>query len=148
MIHYVKGNLLDNEYKIFCHQVNCQKVMGAGLAKQIKDQYPEVYQTYEDREYPYLGAIDWVHTNDNRICVNMYAQEDYGRSERYTDYIGFAQCLIELSDYLQSVDKNEKIAFPDRIGCGLGGGDWKIISALIEDFDKLIKQNVYIVRKE
>ena len=100
MIYYVKGNLLDPEYKVFCHQVNCQKVMGAGLARQIKEKYPEVYQEYEDREYPFLGAIDWIHTHDDRICVNMYAQEDYGRYERHTDYIGFAQCLVELSDYL------------------------------------------------
>ena len=148
MIYYVKGNLLDPEYKVFCHQVNCQKVMGAGLAKQIKEKYPEVYQEYEDREYAFLGAIDWVHTHDDRICVNMYAQEDYGRYERHTDYIGFAQCLVELSDYLHSVNKDAKVAFPDHIGCGLGGGDWRVISALIEDFEKTINQDIYIVRKE
>lgn len=148
MIFHIKGNLLDKEYTVFCHQVNCQKVMGSGLAKQIKQQYPEVYQKYKNKEYPYLGDIDWILTNDNRICVNMYAQENYGRIGRYTDYLGFAQCLIKLSNRLSFLPKEEKVAFPDHIGCGLGGGDWKIILALIEDFGKIINQDIYIVRKD
>ena len=148
MIYRVKGDIFDPQYEVFCHQVNCQHVMGGGLAKEVKNRYPEVYQEYEDREYPFLGAIDWIHTHDNRICVNMYAQEDYGTYERFTDYIGFAQCLVELSDYLHSIPQEYKVAFPDHIGCGLGGGDWHVIYALIQDFEKTIKQDVYIVRKD
>lgn len=153
MIHYVKGDLVENKYEsetygIFCHQVNCQKTMGAGIAKQIKEKYPEVYQAYEDREYPYLGAIDWVLTHDGRACVNMYAQDDYGRSGKHTNYIAFAQCLVELAEYLTPVSKDTIVAFPYGIGCGLGGGDWKVISALIEDFEKMIEQDVYIVKKD
>lgn len=153
MIHYVKGDIVENkyepeEYGVFCHQVNCCKTMDAGLAKQIKEKYPEVYQAYEDREYPYLGAIDWVLTHDGRACVNMYAQNDYGRSGKHTNYIAFAQCLTELAEYLIPISEDTIVAFPYGIGCGLGGGDWKVISALIEDFDKMIKQKVYIVKKE
>ena len=122
--------------------------MGAGIAKQIKEKYPEVYNIYEDREYPYIGAIDWIPTHDGRVCVNLYAQSDYGYNNRYTNYIGFAQCLVELAEYLIPVSKDTIVAFPYGMGCGLGGGDWKVISSLIEDFDKMIEQNVYVVKKE
>ena len=148
MIYRVKGDIFDPQYEVFCHQVNCQHVMGGGLAKEVKNRYPEVYKAYDDRTFQDVGSIDWVHTHDNRICVNLYGQDDYGYYERYTDYLGFAECLMELADYLQSVPKEYKVAFPDHIGCGLGGGDWKVISALLEDFDKMIKQDVYIVRKD
>ena len=29
--------------------------------------------------------------------------------------------------------KGSTIGFPKNIGCGLGGGNWKVISALIEE---------------
>lgn len=138
------GNIVTGKYRVFCHQVNCQKIMGSGLAKQIKLAYPEVYHEYESRTCPYLGSIDWVHTHDDRICVNMYAQNDYGLG-RHTDYLAFAECLIELEDYLCSVDEKCTVAFPYKIGCGLGGGDWRVIEALLEDFSDRIKQPVYIV---
>ena len=44
MIHYVKGNLLDSDCDYICHQVNCQGVMGSGIAKQIRERWPEVYK--------------------------------------------------------------------------------------------------------
>ena len=148
MIHEVDGDLLNDDYEIFCHQVNCQDVMGGGLAKQVKVRYPEVYNTYHERVPKYLGGVDWIHTHDARICVNMYAQDYYGYGARYTDYMAFANCLSELEDYLCSVPKEYRVAFPYRIGCGLGGGDWNVISALLIDFSSHIKQDVYIVRKD
>ena len=78
----------------------------------------------------------------------MYAQDYYGYGARYTDYMAFANCLSELEDYLCSVPKEYRVAFPYRIGCGLGGGDWNVISALLIDFSSHIKQDVYIVRKD
>lgn len=47
MIKTVEGNILDAEEDIICHQVNCKGVMGAGLAKQIKSKYPNVYKDYK-----------------------------------------------------------------------------------------------------
>ena len=40
----VKGDLLSSDVKIRCHQVNCRGVMGAGLALQVKQKYPEAFE--------------------------------------------------------------------------------------------------------
>ena len=49
-IKFVNGNILTfperDEDTIICHQVNCKGVMGAGLAKQIRDKWPDVYDRY------------------------------------------------------------------------------------------------------
>lgn len=148
MIHYVNGDLLEDKYTIFCHQVNCCKVMNGGIAKQIREKYPEVYRVYKNRENPSIGMIDWITTNDNRVCINMYAQQNYGYGLRYTNYIAFSKCLVELALSLILVSEDVIVAFPYKIGCGLGGGDWTVISALIEDFAKMIKQDVYIIIKK
>ena len=46
MVHYKFGNLLNAEVAYICHQVNCQGRMGSGIAKQIRDRWPDVYEAY------------------------------------------------------------------------------------------------------
>lgn len=43
MIEIIEHDLLMLDCDIICHQVNCQSVMGSGIAKQIKTKYPNVY---------------------------------------------------------------------------------------------------------
>lgn len=48
MIKIREGNLFDSNADIIAHQVNCQGIMGSGVARQIKKKYPEVFNMYED----------------------------------------------------------------------------------------------------
>lgn len=143
MIKYVKGNLLDSNCDYICHQVNCQGVMGSGIARQIRERWPEVYEEYSDHcngwfspgdeRRGLLGSIDIVQVwGEPRLCViNMYSQQYCGYDgARYTSYDAFAKALELIR---QSTSYNDSIGFPKNIGCGLGGGNWKVISALIEE---------------
>ena len=43
-VRFYKGDLIeDAKVDIVCHQTNCQGVMGAGIAKQIRDTWPRVF---------------------------------------------------------------------------------------------------------
>ena len=95
-----------------------------------------------------LGTIMGSRTDDGRVCINMYAQENYGTDKRQTDYMAFARCLALIRDDLMDYPPETKVAFPDHIGCGLAGGDWKIVRNLIESFSRMIRQDVYIVKLE
>lgn len=140
MVKYVKGNLLDSDCDYICHQVNCQGVMNSGIARQIRERWPRVfasYRAYCDRlknnnESP-LGEI-WGVAIDNEHAqwvVNMFGQDTFGYTgARFTSYDSFATCLTKMRDRLP---KDKTIGFPKNIGCGLGGGNWKVISALIEE---------------
>lgn len=150
MVTYVKGNLLDSDCDVICHQVNCQGVMRSGIAKQIRERWPKVYETYRnryDRQLrslspldSLLGIVDMVHIGNNKWVFNMYAQHRYGYDgKRYTSYEAFADCLEQIR---YRTMPEETIGFPKNIGCGLGGGNWNVISALIEEF--LGDRNVYI----
>lgn len=136
MIHYVKGNLLDSNCDYICHQVNCQGVMGSGIAKQIRERWPVVFSSYRaycDRHMrdELLGEIWGVRVSDDQWVVNMFAQDNFGYDgRRFTSYDAFATCLTKMRDRLP---KDKTIGFPKNIGCGLGGGNWKIISTLIEE---------------
>ena len=138
MIYEVKGNLLASSCDYICHQVNCQGVMGAGVAKQIKDLWPRAYEEYKkfcetmiwNKQVP-LGQALISETPDTAIKIaHLFAQEHYGRGGRYTSYDAFWQCLHQLRLILKP---GETVAMPKRIGCGLGGANWQVIRTMIEE---------------
>lgn len=135
MINYINGNLLDSDCNFICHQVNCQGKMGSGVAKQIRDRWPEVYTNYTRVvDSKMLGKVQILYIEDANIprqcVVNMFSQENYGYDgARYTSYDAFWDCLKNLKD---QIPKGATIAFPYKIGCGLGGADWKIIEKIID----------------
>ena len=130
MIQYKIGNILDSEEDYICHQVNCQGVMGAGVAKQIKERWPIVYDSYIQVASPvWLGCIKKVVVDiSQKTVINMFAQQNYGTSGRYTSYDAFWSCLGGIRD---SAPKGSSIAFPVGIGCGLGGANWQVIKQMI-----------------
>ena len=140
MIEYIEGNILDTDCDIICHQVNCQGVMGAGLAKQIKEKYLEAYTYY--RHFCYitynkstlLGNIQKIECHDGRNVVNMFSQEKYGRDRQYTDYQALEKCIRKVSELAPHYENG--VAFPYGLGCGLAGGDWNIVKGLIEKYFK------------
>lgn len=148
MVIYKQGNLLDSGCKVICHQVNCQGVMGSGIAKEIRNRFPTAYSEFRKSfltGQAKLGNIDLVydHAEEHQrlgcwlfIC-NMYSQENYlPRGIRHTDYDAFRTCIHKLKDELSKRWRDRTgitIGFPYKIGCGLGGGDWNIVSKIIEE---------------
>lgn len=141
MIRYVKGDITKSDCNIICHQVNCQGVMNSGVAKAIREKWPEVYDNYklwcdkEDDKANLLGEAQGVLINDNprRYVGNLYAQYNYGyNGERYTNYEAFYNAIEQLANQITDAPK-ATIAFPYRIGCVRGGANWKIIKTMIEE---------------
>ena len=146
MITYKKGNLLNSGCNIICHQVNCQKVMGSGIAKQIRDIFPLCYENYKkfvtrNGKEKCLGDVYFYRARDNTIIANMFSQFDYlPRGVRHTDYDAFRSCCKHIKQFLDfdnfnsySLVQQVRVGFPYKIGCGLGGGDWEIIAKIIEE---------------
>lgn len=144
MIKYKNGDLLKSDCNVICHQVNCQGVMGSGIAKTIRAKYPIVYLSYLQKhknQGSKLGSIDVVKVDGNigekRWVVNLYAQEYYlPRGINHTNYDMFRKCIKalkqELSEYVKITKAQFKIGFPYGIGCGLAGGNWEIVKKILE----------------
>lgn len=142
MITYLKGDLLESNVDYICHQVNCRGRMGSGIAKQIRNKFPEVYRVYSERYEDaqrvlrstdqMLGSTDIVQIpGSKQRVVNMYSQRSYGYDgKRYTSYKAFRFILNELK---KDIPTDCTIGFPKGIGCGLGGGNWAVISKMIEE---------------
>lgn len=144
---YKEGNILDSNADIICHQVNCRGAMNSGVAKTIRQKWPQVFEAYQreakDEDIGYgdkqltlihmLGHIQPVYIGDDqkdRAVVNMFAQDGYGYDgRRYTSYDAFWSCLGEIKKYMKP---GITIAFPARIGCVRGGADWDVIQTMID----------------
>lgn len=140
MIKKVVGDIFDCDADVILHQVNCQGVMGSGVAKQVKEKFPEVFNAYitlcnsyrrNDNRCVLLGYSQCVQIhNCDRYIVNLFAQENYGYDGNcYTDYEALKECLRSVNS--QFVGK--KIAIPYLMACHRGGGDWSVVSKMIEE---------------
>ena len=135
MIEHIVGNLLDAHADVICHQVNCQGVMGAGIAKQIAQRYPDVksaYLTYckeHNNSYQLRGSVQIVIPDGATYSVaNIFGQNDYGRHDkRYTQYDALQIAFTNLN----RMYNGQTIAFPYGFGCGLAGGSWQRVIRLI-----------------
>lgn len=114
---------------ILVHQVNCQKTMGAGLALRMKTKFPQHYQDYLAHT-PELGSILVSELQPDLVIAALYAQDKYGTSRIQTDYHAFEACLQKLQKVAQR-HPNLPVYFPNRIGCGLAGGNWNIIHSYL-----------------
>jgi O-acetyl-ADP-ribose deacetylase (regulator of RNase III) len=140
MIKIVEGNILDANEKLICQQVNCQGVMGSGLAKQLKDKYPKLYPSYkkfcegckDNNPRTLLGEFQTVPMPDGKVIVNLFGQFDFGRDKKYTDYDALRNSLENIL-FVAKECGNDSIAIPYNLGCGLAGGDWNIVYKIIED---------------
>ena len=134
MVKIISGNLLDSKEDYICHQVNCQGVMGSGVAKAIRDKWPEVFTEYRsciDMCFGTpLGSVCYAYINNsNQVVANMFAQSSYGYDgKRYTSYDAFCNCLSAMA---REIPKSKTIAFPYKIGSDRGGANWNIIYAMI-----------------
>ena len=142
MIKHIKCDIFESGADVICHQVNCQGVMGSGVAKQVREKYPWVYGTYKSycdgiktrvSERPtsfLLGVALPVFIDENTIIENLFGQDKYGYDGNcYTSY-------EKLKDALRIVKirySNKTIAIPYLMGCHRGGGDWNVVYKMIEE---------------
>ena len=147
------GNLLtDSQVQVIAHQANCQCVFGAGIAASIRQMYPEAYQAdinADNKDQNFLGNISYVVREGNpRAIFNLYGQNLTSRTNRMTNYEALYSALVLMRSKVDAlfVDAPPTIGFPHGMGCGLGGGDFRIVERLIEVVFDGYENSVYVVK--
>ena len=154
-IIYKTGNLIEASERYIMHGCNAQGVMGSGVAKAIREEWPDAYEEYAAyiieakrlRTHP-LGTIQVsivkpseynVDKYSNQYIINAITQDYYGRDgSRFVSYDALENCF----SLVENRFPGKSIAMP-KIGAGLGGGDWDIISTIMEDTFKTVQPVVY-----
>lgn len=159
MIEVVNGNALKAE-GVLVHQVNYLGIMGGGIALTIAREFPQVYDEYvklceqfAGNERNLLGTFQVVTLDPTKnkgtkpgtpIIINMFSQDDFSRNYCLTSYGSMKIAFKKIHDYAKENGYN--VAVPYNIGCGIAGGDWKVVKDEIIDpifMDSDVKITIY-----
>ncbi len=134
----IRGDLieeaLNGTFNLIIHGCNCHCTMGAGIARGIKTIFPEAYQvdcTTRKGDMTKLGTISCATVErDGRelVIVNAYTQFDYSGADFLVDYDAVRECMKAVKKQFSG----KRIAYP-KIGAGLAGGQWSVISLIIKE---------------
>lgn len=142
MLLHAKGNLIDmaedGDFNIIVHGCNCHHTMGSGIAREVRERYPQAYEA--DLETPKsdrskVGRYSVSHA-DGFAIVNAYTQYDFmPRGRDHFEYEGFQEILNEFAERAEESASTIKLNFGfPYIGMGLAGGDSARIIAMLEQF--------------
>lgn len=129
MITFTNGDMFSINANCLVNTVNCVGIMGAGVALAFKQRFPIMFEDY--KKACDLGEIKpgklHIWENSETIIINFPTKRHWRNKSRYEDIkLG----LDALRVFLNS-RPNLKVALP-ALGCGHGGLDWQIVSAMIE----------------
>ena len=133
MITEIMGDLLESKANYICHQTNCKGVMGAGVAKQIKEKlltheqyasYQHLCSTYGSKALGYNQELV-ISRNPYQAVINMFGEDIPTGTGLDTNYDALYQCMKKVEASARYYGWS--VAIPGRIGCGLAGGDWDYV---------------------
>ena len=112
------------EHGYIMHGCNAQGVMGSGVAKIVRDDYPIAFETYAKQHPNYiLGEVIPAIVDTNKVIVNAITQDQFGTHQVQVDYDAVQQACRGAKHLAASgMIASREIHFP-FIGAGLAGGD-------------------------
>jgi O-acetyl-ADP-ribose deacetylase (regulator of RNase III) len=131
VITWKEGDLFASGLPALAHGVNCRGVMGAGIAIQFRQRWPEMYESYRKRctkpgeINPGYGSlfpgdvVPWRDTRTGALIFNLATQLDPGPCAQQWMITTAAGRMISMARYDYGITE---IGLP-LIGCGIGGLD-------------------------
>lgn len=141
-----KGDILRSDCDVVMHQANARSTMGSGIAKQIRAEFPVVYEV--DCASPLapeqkLGTYTYASVQNKGKSieiVNLYGQLNYGADRKlYTSYEALESALFSYLTHRLSREgglSHLKMGVPKYMGCARAGGDWNIVKGILEKATK------------
>lgn len=148
----VDGNAIDEFFNskgsaVFMHGANCQKIMGAGIAAEVRERIaPLFYLDQYDTRTPsqrfgsYSAVVLNQDENNIKLGVNLYTQFDGGANFKLSAFRN------ALEGFVLSIPKKVRediTVYLPKIGTGIGGGNWQNIERTAKEL--LSEFNVVVV---
>lgn len=139
-ITYKVGDLLESDAPVIAHGCNTQGVMGAGIARQVRETFFDAYCTYKHAcdmgRFP-LGTAQAVWTSpagyEGKWIYNLATQRAPGPdATKWGIFLAFASMAEDA--YVRGFNE---IAIP-KIGAGIGGLRWEedVVPAIEEALER------------
>jgi O-acetyl-ADP-ribose deacetylase (regulator of RNase III) len=141
-ITIAEKNILYADEPLVGHCTNTRNTMNSGVAKALRDRFPEIYQSdraaYLIHGKELLGRCEIVEVvtdkadTNIKFVANLYGQPNYGYDgSRFVDYEALYQSLERLKNYSRDAMINQ-IALPYKLASDRAGGHWPIVLEMIK----------------
>lgn len=142
MIKYIEGDLFGpvkatkDKFIILPHVCNDQNAWGAGFVVPLRKHFPEAEVRYRQMSL-ILGTVGTVLAGDlsgNVMICNMIAQTLGGKRPLFYNHL--ARCMDQVAEVVKHAQTYQRLPVEihaPAFGSALAGGDWYVISQLIED---------------
>jgi hypothetical protein len=152
-------DVFDFDMDIVIHQANVRKIMGAGIARTVKNKYREAYIADLKFEIPVgeerLGKFSWSWVDNNKFRIfNLYGQDLYGEGPEgdgvLTDYDNLELALRGVMKLLSKEEnfKELRIGIPYGLGSVLSKGSFPIVRDIFERVSEEYGITIYACKKD
>ena len=141
-IEYISGDATDpidtlGQDRLICHISNNRGGWGRGFVSALSREWSKPESDYRSYGNYCLGDIIISEVGPGLSVISMIAQNGYRSPSNpvAVDYDALRTCLEKVSAIALSggFERLSSSVHMPRIGCGLGGGDWDVISDIIDD---------------
>lgn len=144
IVNDIEGNVFDELVSgdAIAHGANCVGVMGAGVAKPIKDTFPINYNRYKHAcDKGLFVPGDYLYTNEYGVGIfNLATQFKPGPNAKI-EYIRSSAKKMVLAASVQDYSVIKTV----RLGCGIGGLNWSDVKPVLEEIPSSITLDVYYI---
>lgn len=136
----IRGDLLDfgaaGRFDVIIHGCNCMHRMGKGIALSVRQRFPAAFEAdkatkrgSKEKLGTYTSVTVECDDGHSLTIVNAYTQFHFSHKRgQNADYDAIRAVFRKIKQDFSG----KRIGYP-LIGAGLAGGDWKIISEIIDE---------------
>jgi O-acetyl-ADP-ribose deacetylase (regulator of RNase III) len=160
-------SLLGEKKGILVHGVNCRGVMGSGIAFQIRNMYPKVYDDYirhitntlqieANQKPPFftlgknyqklLGDVLITKLSKDLYFVSGFTQLNFGKdpNKTYASLDAIYTVFTRLNEFINEEQLSLPIKIP-KIGSGHGNLPWEIVQPIVQHCLKDKEIELYVL---
>lgn len=142
----VSGDLFESGMQTLVNAVNCRGVMGAGIALEFRERFPEMYKDYRarcKRGEVTIGVPYVWNAEGPPYVLNFPTKDDWREKSRVRPIVnGLTSLHARYREW-----GIESLAVP-ALGCGLGGLPWETVEPILVGFLSLLPIPVQIYRPQ
>lgn len=141
MLSYREDNIFNSETQTIVNTINCDGVMGKGLALEFKLRYPEMFEDYKQKCEKFLIKVGepYLFKTKEKWILNFPTKIHWQNPSK----IGYIEKGLKYFCQNYRDWGIKSISFP-RLGCTTGGLNWNDVHVLMEKYLSNLDIDVYI----